>query len=175
MTRLITFLVLPILFACCNNRDKTTAKVKQVTKSAHYSITPFQFDLYNSNYASAYTIKYSLTDTALKIIFKSELVGDHDSLIYSKLLEHDLVLKGISETNIDSLKKYYANPCKEDGSQIYVDFTKAGKNKHVQLSNYYHPDLGRAITLINDLVLEKYKIWYDKDKLIAEMKNCNIK
>jgi len=87
-------------------------------------------------------------------------------------LETDETLVKLSNINIDSLKKYYSNPCIRDGSQVIIKITKGRKSKVIQLDNYYQPDIGLAIELINSLVPEKYKIWYDKATLIRDLEKC---
>jgi len=71
------------------------------------------------------------------------------------------------------LKEDYANLCIDDGSQITVTLKKDGKKKSVRLSNYYHDDIGKIIYLVNSLVPEKYKVWYDKQRLIDDYARCN--
>lgn len=49
---------------------------------------------------------------------------------------------------------------------------KDNRQKQVQLSNFYQPDIGIAIELINKLVPKKHIIWYDKKILMQEMLDC---
>jgi hypothetical protein len=81
-------------------------------------------------------------------------------------------MRGLSEIDIGSWKEYYSNDCIDDGSQITVKIMKGTKQKSVHLSNFYHEDVGKIIHLINSLVADKYKIWYDKEKLIADYNKC---
>jgi hypothetical protein len=60
------------------------------------------------------------------------------------------------------------NPCLANGSKFYVSITKNGKWKRVYLGNYYQQDVGNFVTLVNKLVPEKYRVWYDKERLEAE-------
>ena len=89
-----------------------------------------------------------------------------------KSLQPSDTLQQISEINISQLKDYYANPCIEDGSQVTVVIKKGNEKKSVHVSNYYQEDIGKIIYLVNSLVPSKYKIWYDKDRLIADYKRC---
>ena len=81
----------------------------------------------------------------------------------------------ISEININSLKQRYQNNCIEDGSQITIVLKKNGNTKAVHLSNYYQEDVGKIIYLTNALLPEKFKVWYNKEKLIEDLKNCKQK
>jgi len=56
---------------------------------------------------------------------------------------------------------------------VLVILKKDNKTKKVQLSNYYHPDIGLAIGLINDLTPKNYKIWYDKERLLKGQNDCD--
>ncbi len=61
----------------------------------------------------------------------------------------------------------------EDGTQIIISFKKENKTQSIHLSNYYHVKVGKMMYLINSLVADKYKVRYDKEKLIADHKRCN--
>ena len=137
------------------------------------TIKPFEATILNSDYSMAYSLLTILTNNQLKIIFKSDLVGEKDSVLFSKSLQPSDTLRQISNINLDSLKEYYSNDCISDGSQVTVTLKKNGKEKSVHLSNFYQDDVGKIIYLINSLVAEKYKVWYDREKLIADYKRCN--
>lgn len=136
------------------------------------NIKPFKLIVHNSDYSMAYALKYVLTNKSLEIIFKGQLEGEKDSVIFKNTLQANKELKKISNMNIDSLQEYYSNPCIRDGSQITVEFKKGFKNKMIHLSNYYQPDIGLAIELINSLASKEYKIWYDKETLIRDQEKC---
>ena len=135
-------------------------------------IKPFEADITNSNYAMANAVLIIFTDKEIKIVLKSYLVGAKDSLLFAKGLPLSDTLKEISEINIRELKGYYSNPCIADGSQITVVIKKDGIEKSVHLSNYYQDDIGKLIFLVNFLVPKNYKIWYDKQRLQAQYKEC---
>jgi len=121
----------------------------------------------------AYSVLTVLTEKQLKIIFKSDIVGEKDTLLFFQSLKPSDTLQQIREIHLSKLKEYYSNQCIEDGSQLTVTLKKDGKIKAVHLSNYYHDDIGKIIYLVNSLVPAKYKVWYDKEKLIADYKRCN--
>lgn len=133
----------------------------------------FEATILNSNYAAAYSILTVLTGKELKIIYRSDLEGEKDRVLFSKTLIPSDTLRQISEINLDELQEYYSNQCIDDGSQVTVTLRKDGKTKAVHLSNYYQEDIGKVIYLVNSLVPEKYKVWYDKDELISAYKRCN--
>ena len=136
-------------------------------------IIPFQVAIINSDYAMSYSVQISLTDKQIKIVYKSGLEGGKDTLLFSKNIQPSDTLKQISEIDLSKLKHRYSNDCIEDGSQITVILKRGNTIKSVHLSNYFQDDIGKIIYLINSLVPEKYKVWYNKEKLIAEYKKCH--
>ncbi len=161
--------VLLTLLSCVNN--STRGQVASNPKK--YDIKPFEVTILNSDYSMAYSVLTVLTEKQLKIIFKSDLVGEKDTLLFFQSLKPSDTLQQISEIHLSELKEYYSNQCIDDGSQVTVTLKKNGKTKSVHLSNYYHDDIGEIIYLANSLVPDKYKVWYDKEKLIADYKRCN--
>ena len=136
-------------------------------------IIPFQVVIINSDYAMAYSVQIFLTDKQIKIGYKSGLEGGKDTLLFFKAIQPSDTLKQISEIDLSKLKLRYFNDCIEDGSQITVILKRGNVIKSVHLSNYYQNDIGKIIYLVNSLVPEKYKVWYNKEKLIAEYKKCH--
>jgi hypothetical protein len=171
LTIIITILSLTLSGYAANNCLLSNKTIETIG----YPIKPFELIVLNADYSMAYAVKYVLTEKTLKIIFKGDLEGEKDSILFKSNLETNETLIKISNINIDSLKKYYSNPCIRDGSQVMVKITKGRKSKTVQLDNYYQPDIGLAIELINSLVPEKYKIWYDKATLIKDLERCKQK
>ena len=165
MKKLLTISIAIGLGSCAAKQDSNDTFVQ-------VQINPFEIKVTDSNYSMAYGLEYVLTEKDLKIIFKSGLEGEKYSLVYSSGLEANESLKALSELSIDSLQEYYSNPCIDDGSQITVELKKENKSKAIHLSNYYHKDIGLAIGLINELAPEKYRIWYDKESLLRDQKNC---
>ena len=157
------------LLACTANVTKGQSKGKIESKN----IKPFEASVLNSDYSMAYSVLTILTNEKLQIVFKSDIVGEKDTVLFSKPLQPSDTLQQISNINLDSLKEYYSNDCISDGSQVTVTFKKNGKEKSIHLSNFYQDDVGKVIYLINSLVADKYKVWYDKEKLIADYKRCN--
>jgi hypothetical protein len=155
--------------SCTHNVTKGESN----NKLGSHSIEPFEATILNSDYSMAYSVLTILTKNELKIVFKGGLVGEKDSVLFSNSLQPSDTLQQISNINLDSLKEYYSNDCISDGSQVTVTFKKNGKEKSIHLSNFYQDDVGKIIYLINSLVADKYKIWYDKEKLIADYKRCN--
>lgn len=153
--RLITSIVL-VFTISCNNEP----------------IEPFELSIADYNYSLAYSVLYNLTNEKLTITFSGELENEKDSILYSTSDLPKRQLKKLSEFNIDSLNTDYTNDCIDDGNIKSFSIKKDSITKTVHLSNYYHPELSPAIELINEIVPEKYQMYYDKDDLIQEMKNC---
>jgi hypothetical protein len=150
----------------------TNTSVRAQTNEQKSYIKPFTASIINSNYAAAYSVVTVLNEKELKIIFRSGLVGARDTTVFAKALQLTDTLRQISEINLGQLKDYYANPCIDDGSQVTIVIKKDNKKKAVHLGNYYQEDIGKIIYLVNSLVPEKYKVWYDKETLIADYKRC---
>ena len=135
-------------------------------------IRPFSATVVNSYCAEAYSVVTVLTDKELKVIFKSNLEGAKDTTVFLKNLQPSDTLKKISEINLNQLEDYYSNPCIDDGSQVTITLKKENKTKAVHVSNFYQEEIGRIIYLVNSIIPEKYKVWYDKERLIADYKRC---
>jgi hypothetical protein len=136
------------------------------------NIRPFLIEIINSDYSNAYSISLVLSNESLKIVFKGGLKGEEDSILLIKKVLPSDTLRKISEINLGALKDYYSNDCIQDGSQLTIKSYKDGKQKVIQLSNYYQTDIGTIIYFVNNLVPVRYKIWYDKEKLLAGQKKC---
>lgn len=162
-------MIILAFFSCTGNLTKEQSN----NKPGSYSIEPFEATILNSDYSMAYSVLTILTKSELRIVFKGGLVGEKDSVLFYKSIQPSDTLQEISNIHIDSLKEYYSNNCIDDGSQVTVTFKKNGKEKSIHLSNFYQEDVGKIIYLINSLVADKYKVWYDKEKLIADYKRCN--
>lgn len=132
-------------------------------------INPFDIAIVKGTYDyMAHRVLISLTDKELKIFDQTGMGETKDSLLFSKLLSPSDTLFQISKVSFDQLKDSYLNPCVANGSQFYVSITKNGKWKRVYLGNYYRQEVGNFISLVNMLVPEKYKVWYDRNVLEAE-------
>ena len=134
-------------------------------------IKPFEAVVISGDYSlMAHRTVIIVTGADLKVFDRSGLMPEKDSLLFSKLLSPSDTLFQISKVNFDQLKYSYLNPCVANGSQISVCISKNEKNKRVYLGNYYQRDVGKFLSLVNMLVPEKYRVWYDKDNL--ETENC---
>ncbi len=100
---------------------------------------------------------------------------EKDTILLELKLNLTDTLKLISEINLANLKNNYVNNCIHGGSQINVVLKKDSDIKSVWLENYYQDDIGTIIYFVNSLVPSKYKIWYDKEQLISDYKNCMSK
>jgi len=132
----------------------------------------FELVFYNYDYAMAFSKKYVLTEKDLSVVFRGEIEGEKDSTIYFTKLDPSKDLKRLSKIDFINLENEYRNDCVDDGYQMSLVFTKDSIRKSIHLSNYHQEDIGNAIQLINNLVPEDHKIYYDKEELIESMKNC---
>jgi len=156
MHRYLTILAI-LTIASCGQRVK---------KSSDMSIMPFELILYDAHYSLGYAHKFVVTNRDLTIIFKGELEGEKDTTLFETDLQPNEALKNLSNISIDDLLENYSNPYIEDGSQITVVLKKNNKTKTIHLSNYYQPDIGFAIEFINGIIPTKYKINYNKERLL---------
>jgi hypothetical protein len=165
----IFFAAIPLLLLLC---AYTSSNAQVLHNGQGNDIKPFEADIFNSNFSMAYSVLIVLTEKELKIILKSGLIGEKDSLLFYKALALSDTLLQISNLNLSELKEYYSNPCIDDGSQITVIIKKGGKEKSVHLSNYYQDYIGKIIYLANSFVPKKYRVWYDKERLVLGYKRC---
>lgn len=166
MFRLIILLLFPTIISCAQVRKRPEAKAQIPTSK------PFELIVYDADYSMAYALQYILTEQDLHIVYKGDLEGEKDTTIFKAHIGGNDAIKKLTNINIDSLKTNYYNTCISDGSQITVKLTKGTKSKRVHLANYYQADIGFAIELINSLVPENYKIWYDKKSLLNYPQDC---
>lgn len=136
-------------------------------------LEPFKLVIRDYDYAMAYSRQFVLTEDDLNIVFKGELEGEKDSVIFSTVLKPTKDLRILSTFDFSSLSDEYKNSCVDDGSQILVSYTKDNKTKDIHLSNYYQKDVGFAVGVVNEIVPEKYEIYYDKAELLELQKGCN--
>jgi hypothetical protein len=137
------------------------------------AVSPFTLTLADSDYSLAYARHYIVTEKDLTVVFKGEVEGERDSILYYTPLPLSESLRALSPVELDSLQEYYRNPCIDDGSQLAIHFQKGTKAKQVHLSNYYQKDIGIAIDLINTVLPEKYRIWYQKETLLRAQLECS--
>lgn len=136
-------------------------------------LEPFKLVINDYDYAMAYSREFVLTEESLNIVFKGELEGEKDSVIFSTALKPTEDLRILSTFDFNSLNDRYKNFCVDDGSQILVSYTKDNKTKDIHLSNFYQKDIGFVIGVVNEVVPKKYEIYYDKDELLELQKGCN--
>lgn len=136
------------------------------------SVKEFEITVSSYNFPMRPFGKIVLKKSELLIFKETGLVKDKESVLFAIKLKPSDTLKMISEINLDSLKNYYSNNCIDDGSNIKVVLKKDNVIKLVLLDNYYQEDIGTIIYFINSIVPTKYKIWYDKERLITDYKNC---
>ena len=122
-----------------------------------------------------YFVRYNLTENNLILTIGTEIPSKKDSIVYltSDFEKHRV--KQFSKINLDSLATYYANVCISGGDTKLFRIINDGKSKSIRLDNYYHNDLSPSIEFINELVPEKYKLNYNKDKLIKDIIECDKK
>tara|TARA_R110002049_G_scaffold307110_1_gene506843 strand:+ start:70 stop:594 length:525 start_codon:yes stop_codon:yes gene_type:complete len=135
-------------------------------------IEPFELSIADYNYSLAYSLLYQLSNEKLTIIFRGELENEKDSILYTTTKFPKDRIRQLADINIDSLNVLYSNVCIKDGDIKSFQFTKNGKSKSVSLQNYYHAELSSAIEIINGIIPEKYKMHFEKDKLIKKMEDC---
>ncbi len=135
-------------------------------------IEPFELSVADYNYSLAYSVLYNLTNEKLTITFRGEIENEKDSALYSTTDLPKSEIRKLSEINIDSLNVLYSNKCIDDGDIKSFSFNKNGISKTIHLENYYHAELSPAIEIINGIVPEKYKMYFDKEDLILEMEEC---
>jgi hypothetical protein len=127
-------------------------------------VEPLKLTIIRGTPMPPYATQYELTGKELKISPKYDWQKE-DSIEVQ--ISQD-VFDELSMIRIDSLKDYYANGCIMDGFNITVNL----KNKTVSVSNYYQPQIGFIIETLNSSIPEKYKIPYDKKRLVRAQEKC---
>ncbi|MEK6153871.1 hypothetical protein WIW50_11450 [Flavobacteriaceae bacterium 3-367] len=138
-------------------------------------IEPFELSVADFNYSMAYSILYRLTNDNLTITYRGELENERDSIIFTTTELPKNKIRELSQIRIDSLSAYYSNDCIADGDIKVLLFKKNDTLKRIQLNNYYHHELSPAIEIINKIVPERFKMYYDKNELMDRMENCEDK
>ena len=162
MNRTIGFLLLSFAFAQLSCKNEPIELIE-----------PFELTVGDYDYASAYSVLYRLTDQKLTITFRGELEGEKDSIIFSTTDLPKSKIRKLSKINLDSLNVLYMNNCVSDGDVKVFGFRKDSIYKQVQLNNYYHAELSPAIAIINEVVPERFMMYYSKEDLLESMDNCN--
>lgn len=133
------------------------------------SAQPFEVAIFNGNYGMTHGTSIVLTNTELTITSR-DYINLKDSLLFSKILFPSDTLSRITQLVLPDLKSSYINPCVAGRSNIIITQVKDGMQKKIWVSGYFQQDVGNLICLINMLLPEKYKVWYDKKELEAQ--NC---
>lgn len=135
-------------------------------------LAPFEVKLLNSDYALTYFVQTTITQNKVTITVSSGRMDERDSIVFKKTLEPSAALQQLGNTTLEGLKKNYANDCMEDGLQLTITVKRKNKRKSVHVANYYQENIAAVIDLVNTLVPDRYRTWYDKDKLVADYKRC---
>jgi hypothetical protein len=164
--RLIGLLCLTSCLWCCSPNE-TLQKLEN-----DQQIPVFQIKVRNSDYSMGDNWIYVLTERDLKIIYREDVVGSKDTVLFTKTLAGSDTLRKISRIDFSQLHGSYSNSCMSDGSQITVQVIKGSDTTAAHLANYYRAEVGQLIALLNSLAPDKYRIWYEKKALIALEKEC---
>lgn len=98
-----------------------------------------------------------------------------DSVYFKKALsrnEKALLASVENRIGSDSLNNIYFNRCIIDGLQISFSFESSTFSKDVTVSNYYQVTIAHVVEFINKIAPKKYKLWYEKERLIKDLKAC---
>ena len=149
-----------------NNNDNN------ITKAVRMNHKPFKLTIANADYSMALMYHFILTEHRFEIIFKGGVEGEKDSTVFKLDVIPDSILKKLTTIDISHLEEKYVNPCISDGSQLKVTWDTKDYSKTIRLSNYYQPDIALLIEMVNSLAPEKYRIWYDKERLLKDFEKC---
>ncbi len=158
-----------ILFFCLSsflsaqNKSEFTFWISSLDKAA------FQRDTYQI-YSDSIIVKTGPYDF---IYFAKNY--KKDKIVFKLLLDscQKEVLRKISEKlKADSIKTIYSNACIIDGMILHFNFEWEDKEKSTTISNYYLSSMDSLVSFVNSIVIEKYKLWYNKDWLENNMKPC---
>ncbi len=167
MKTIITLFFMPIILSCGENQSNNEFLYKENNNFKPFEITITNISLAKNNY------KYILTEKQIKVVSGEEVQPNNDSVMFSCNISPNKTLQNLSDLNLDSINEYYENSCIEDGIILKVRIIKDNKTKDILIHNFHLNDIGQAIELINKFVPEKYKIQYNKDKLIKDKIICD--
>lgn len=176
MKILKTFIIL-LLFVNCSNKKSETEIIESESSLSTEKKTklPFELTINEFNESQNYFIRYILTKDKLSLTKGSEMRRKNDTIIYANTNFQKDRIEPFLKIEIDSLTGYYANVCISGGDIKSFTIKNNDKSKTIRLDNYYHKDLSPAIELINEIVPEKYKLNYNKNKLINDIIECDKK
>ena len=146
----LLFSILSIVILSCN---KNESRIE----------VPFKVLVFDSDYSLAYTFKYELNNDEIKVTFSGQVEGEVDSIIYQRKLsteEKQNAREFFSEFPLTELKDEYITPNIDDGDQKLFEFEIGDFKKKIRASNYYEENLGKMVSFLNTLIIDKHKINY---------------
>lgn len=156
--------VLPVILllgGCSNDR-------RAIPEPGRPMIESFQFSIRNNGMIKSEIYETIITEKHIRVIQGA----GNDTLKFMTPIQYSDSLNSISEISLASLDSLYSNDCIADGLQLTAVINKEDSSKTVHISNFYQPDIGRAIEYINTYVPEKFQINYDKKQLEEEYIRC---
>jgi hypothetical protein len=150
------------VIAACNNDRPVTSPAERTV------IEPFQFSIRNNGMIRDEIFETFISESKIWVVQGNGA----DSLRFNTPIPVSDSLNRISETTLTTLDSLYSNDCIADGLQLTALFNKRDTTKTVHISNFYHPDIGRAIEYLNTYVPAKFRIIYDQKKLEEDYIKC---
>ena len=139
-----TSLLIAILFSCSESEKKSNAPL---------SLNPFKIIIESgSNCGTHY--QYILTEKSYDLVYLKDELSPRDTFMDGWELDITETLKAISNFNLDDLKD---GKEKKDCSNTFT-MTKNGKTKTVNIDNHPQEIICKAISFINSIATEKYKL-----------------
>ena len=130
--------------------------------------TQYKIEVMNINYSMGYTTVYHINNDSLSIEFVDGIERSNDSIWLKQSLtetQRTDICKYLSSFDPDTLKSEYIQRGIEDGDQKVVTLQIGGKNKTINISNYYQKDMDGLFDVVNNVIKDKrYKIRYEKLK-----------
>ena len=155
------FLISAVLYLGCEQKP-SQGRVNQS------SIQSFRLSISNSSFVATEAPVIILTEKNIRVL---KGIGA-DSLQFISPIGYSDTLSRISELSPLSLDSTYSNDCIADGLQLSVIYSKGDTIRHVQIRNFYQPDLGNALEFLNVHLPEKFRIVYDRQQLEADYEKC---
>jgi hypothetical protein len=143
--------------------------------------TNFEFWISSLDKAADKRVTYHVTQDSIEI-----KAGPYDFIYFSKDYEKDEIvfkaqLDSINRIKLSELseiihsykiKDQYANLCIIDGMILTFQLEWPDKKMSTTLSNYYFEKLNSLVGFVNRNSPKDYKIWYDKEELENDKRNC---
>ena len=121
--------------------------------------------IYNADYSTGDGYTYRILENSVTVIESYGEIDSKPKIVWCRKFSDSPYLNYLCNLDTNIFFSNYRNSSVQDGLQLSFSFTKKKKKYQTHVSNYYSPQIDSIVTYVNLLVPERYRIWYDKEKL----------